>query len=238
MVEALGDEGGDLRQAAVAAAGLAAVLGTGVQHDGVHRLHHRRGQVAAAAAGDIQIVQHRVGGENLGATLAAEENDPLVKDAQALRLGTAGSAGADLESDPVEKPHIDGVEPPVEGDGLHVGIDVEQLRRAAPHHLAGRQHLLSRCRGVKAQILHAVLVTAGVEDLMGMDADGLTHAAQIADRAGHTVFRHRKTSYLSTQGHRPFNPVYASGPAGCGKCRRGGEKPLYKPEIFHYNRGV
>ena len=99
---------------------------------GIHSLHHGGGQVGAHPAGDIQLADDGVGGEDFGAALAAEQDAALVKHAQALCLGARGRPGAHLQRHPIEKPHIDGVEPPVEGHRLHVGIDVQQLRRAAP----------------------------------------------------------------------------------------------------------
>lgn len=195
LPKALGDKGGDLRQASTVAGRCGrAIRHLGIQHDGIHRLHHGDGQIRPHPAGDIQLVKRRVRGEDLGAPLAAKQDTALVKDAQPLRLGIAGRAGADLQGDPVEKPHIDGVEPAVEGDRLYVRINIQQLRRAPLDHLGCTKHLLCRCGGIEAQILHTVLVAAGVKDLPCMDANGLAHAAQIADGARHQILRHGMTS--------------------------------------------
>ena len=69
-----------------------------------------------------------------------------------------------------------------------------QCCRAAADHLAAAEDFLGGNGGIKAQVFDTVLVTATVEDLPGMNTDGLADVAQIADRARHSVFSHRKTS--------------------------------------------
>ena len=231
LAEAAGDERRNFRQAALTAPGLAAVVHPGVQNDGVHGLHHGGGQVGTHAAGDIQLVNDRVGGKDLGAALAAEQDAALVEHAQALGPDATGRSGTHLQGHAVEKPHVNGVESPVEGHRLHIGVNVQQLRRAAPNHLASGQQLHGRCRGIEPQVLHAVLVAAGIEDLPCMDTNGLANTAQIADRARHSVFRHEINLPLSNEG------------AGCALhssvCRLPPvvrEKGLYKSGNFRYNK--
>ena len=160
----------------------------------VSDLHHGGGQIGADPAGYIHFVHHSFGRENFGTAFAAEEDAALVEHAQAFGLGAAGRTGGHLQGDTVEKAHIDGIEAAVEGDRLHVGVDIEKLRRAAADHLTAAEDFLGGDGGIKAQVFDAVLVTATVEDLPGMDTDGLADAAQIADRARHSVFSHEITS--------------------------------------------
>ena len=188
--EAPGDERGNLRQAALTAARLAAIVHACIKHNRVDGLDHGGGQIRAHPAGNVQLVDDRVGGEDLGAALAAEEDAALVEYAQTFSFAAAGRPVADLQRHAVEKAHVDGIEPTVEGDRLDVGVDVQQFRRAALDHLAPGQKLLRGRGGIKAQILHAVLVAAGIENFPCVDAYGFPDVVQVADRAGHDSISH------------------------------------------------
>ena len=194
-VEALGYEGRDLRQAAtLPRRGQRDLRHPGAEYDRIDCLHHRNRQIGAHTSRYIQLIQHRVGGEYLGVPLAAEQNAPLVEHAQTLHLSVPRRPGADLQRHPVVEPHIHGVEPPVEGHRLYIGVNIQQLRRAALEHLGAVQHLLGRRRGIEPQILYAVLIPAGVKYLSCMDAHGFPDAVQVADRPRHSIFRHCMTS--------------------------------------------
>ena len=156
--EALAHAGGNLADVAVAAAVLAALHQLGVQDDGVHGLHHGHGHVALLQHLAVQGVDAHLGGEDLGVALAAEEDGPLVKDAQALYLHWTGAGAVGVEGHAVEKPHIHRVEAPVEGNGFHVDVRIEQLRLAALHRLGAVEYVLSAGGGVEAKVLDAVLI--------------------------------------------------------------------------------
>lgn len=155
-----------------------------------HRLHHGHGLVGAGQVLAVQGVQAHLGGEGLGAALAAEEDDPLVKDGQAADLHRPGGAHEGVGGDAVEVAHIHGVEAPVEADGLHVGGDVQKLGLAGLHAAGPIQGALGALGEIDAKILDAVLVTACVHDLPGVYTYGLADAGGIADGTGHDLFRH------------------------------------------------
>ena len=156
--EALAHAGRNLADVAVAAAVLAALHQLRVQHDGVHCLHHGYRQVALLQHLAVQGVHPQLRGEDFGVALAAEEDDPLIKDAQALYLNGAGVGAVGVEGDAVEEAHIHRVKAPVEHHGLHVNVRVEQLSLAALHGLGAVEDVLPRAGGVEAQILDTVFI--------------------------------------------------------------------------------
>ena len=192
--EALAHAAGDLADVAVAAAVLAALHQLRVQHDGIDCLHHRHRHVALLQHLAVQAVNAQLGGEDLGVALAAEEDDPLVEHAQALHLYRTGAGAVGVEGDAVEKAHIHRVEPPVEDHRLHVDVSIQQLRLAALDRLGPVEDILTGRGGIEAEILDAVLITAAVVDLLGMDTNGLAVFLQAGNRAGYDAFRHNGTS--------------------------------------------
>ena len=131
--KAAADEAGDLAQLAVPVTAAALVHQPGVQHQRFHCLHHGNRQIALAHELEIRFPGAGLGGEDLGAALAAKEDGPLIKDTQALDGHRRGAAEVGLEGNGVEKPHIHAVEAPIKADGLHVHVDIEELGSTAFH---------------------------------------------------------------------------------------------------------
>ena len=94
----------------------------------------------------------------------------------------------------VEEAHIHSVKAPVEADGLHVHIHVQQSGAAALHRQGAVDGIHTLQLGVKPQVLDAVLVAAGIIDLPGMDANRLPDAAGVSHGTGHHFLRHCNTS--------------------------------------------
>ena len=156
--EALAYAGGNLTHVAVAAAVLAALHQLGVQDDGINSLYNGGGQIALLQQLPVHAVYPHLGGENLGVALAAEEDDPLVKDAQALYLHRTGAGAVRVQGHAVEKAHIHCIEAAVEHHRLYVNVRIEQLRLAALYGLGAAEYILPRHRRVEAQIFNAVLI--------------------------------------------------------------------------------
>ena len=156
--------------------------------------HHRGGQVGLHDVLLIHGARSGLGGEHLGAALAAEEDDPLVEHAQAADLDGTGGAHKGVGGDAVEVADVHGEEAPVEADGLHVDVHIEQLSLAGADGHSPVNGALGALGGVEAQILDTVLIPAGVEDFLGMDTDGLADTGGVLHGAGHNLFRHGNTS--------------------------------------------
>ena len=189
VAEAGGHRRGDIQAAAVAGAALAHIHQLQTEDQGVHRLHHRGGQVGLGYA--LHLALAPVGGKALGAALAAEEHDPLTEHGQAADLDGAGRPHKGIGCDAVEVPHIHGKEAPVEGDRLHINVRVQQLGGPGLDGLGPVDYLLRTAGGVNSQILDAVLVSARVKDLFRVYAHGLPDTAIVTDGAGHDLFWHR-----------------------------------------------
>lgn len=157
-------------------------------------LHHGDGEIGAAGELKVRLAGAELGGEDFGVPLAAEEDGPLVEDAQALHSDGGGTAQVSLKGDGVEETHIDGVEAPVEADGLHVHINIEEFGAAA---LDGQSavddvHILEL--GIEAQVLDAVFVTARIVHFPCMNANCLSDAAEVLHGTGHDFLGHCNTS--------------------------------------------
>ena len=86
------------------------------------------------------------------------------------------------------------VETPVEADGLHIHIDIQQLGGTAFNRKRTVDDIHILHLRVEAQILDTIFVSAGVIDFSGMDADCLTDAAAVRYRTGHDFIGHCNTS--------------------------------------------
>ena len=134
------------------------------------------------------------GGDDLGVAPAAEENDPLVKDAEALHRHGDGAREVGLQCHGVEKAQVHSVEAPVEADGFHVDVDVQEPSAAALDGEGTAQNVRVLQTGVEAEMLETILILAGVEDLSGVDTDGFPNAAAALRGAGLHSIRHTMTS--------------------------------------------
>ena len=128
------------------------------QDDGIHRLHHGGGSSGSGQALDVTAAVLSGGGEHLGAAFAAKEDHPLVKHRQTGDLHGAGGAHKGVGGNAVEVPHIHGVEPPVEGDRLHIDVRVQQLGATRLHRYRPVNDLLAAPGGVDPQVLDAVFI--------------------------------------------------------------------------------
>ena len=156
--EAGADAGGHVGQGAVAGMALAHVYQLHVENDGIHHLHHGGGKIGLAQALFIQTVHRQLGGEHLGAALAAEENDPLVKNAQTADLHRPGGAHKGIGSDLVEVAHIHGVETTVETHRLNIDVNIQQLGAAGLDAHGPLNGGLGALGGVEAKILDTILI--------------------------------------------------------------------------------
>ena len=71
---------------------------------------------------------------------------------------------------------------------LHINICVQKLGTADSHACAGFQKILGAFGQIDSQILNAVLVTAAVRDLAGVDGHSLLPTG--ADQGVVALFRH------------------------------------------------
>lgn len=152
------DTGRDLGELAVAGAALAHVHQLHAQDDWIYRFYHGSGEIALAHVLLVQAAEAGLGAEDLGVPLAAEEDDPLVKDAQAADLHRPGRPHKGVGGDPVEVADIHRVEAAVEAYRLHVDVNIEQFRRPgldADGPLNGALRVLGR---VEPKVLNAVLI--------------------------------------------------------------------------------
>lgn len=149
------------RTAVTAAAAVAVVGKVRAQQHRVDDLDHRGREICRQVQRRVDSVCLGDGRVDLRAALAAEEHDALIKGRKTLDLRVARAAVERLQGDAVEKVHVDGVVPAVKVDGLDVHKGVDQLGAAAAQPLRRTQNALRRGRGVKAQILNAILVAAG-----------------------------------------------------------------------------
>lgn len=113
-------------------------------------IYHGGGQIALVDALFVQTLEGHTGIKDLGGSLAAEENDPLVKDSQAADLHGAGGAHKGVGGDAVEVADIHSVEPAIEAHGLHIDVHIQQLGRAGFHADGPVNGALGTLRGIKA----------------------------------------------------------------------------------------
>lgn len=125
-------------------------------------------------------MQTGIAGVNVGTAVFPAEDGPFGKDRKAIQRSGPGDADYGISKDPVVEGHIDAVMIPVEGYGLHIYICIEQFRAADPGVGAGIQKRLGAGGQIDPQILDAVLVTAGIGDLAGMDGHGLAQLLRVA----------------------------------------------------------
>ena len=154
----------------------------------VRCIHYRNREIAPLHHLSVQRLHADMRGEDPGTSLAAEEDHPLIEHAQAFHLHRTGGTAVGAEDNTVEIPQINRVEAAVEHHRFHVNVGIQQLSPAALYRLGAGNDLLRSCSGVKAQVLHAILVAAGIIDLSCMDTNGL--AVTVGYRAGNNTFRH------------------------------------------------
>lgn len=157
-------------------------------------LHNSGRQVALA---DVLLVQRLKGGfraENLGVTLAAEENDALVKNGKAADLHRTGGAHKGIRGYAVEIADVYSIEAAVKADWLHIDVHVQQLRGSGLDADGAVNGALRALRGVEAKIFDTVLIAAAIINLFRVYAHGLPDTGGILYGTGHDLFRHCNTS--------------------------------------------
>ena len=158
-----------------------------VQRDRVDRFDHtdRQPLLARRTAAAVR-------GEHLHARLTAEEHDALVEDRKAAHRLAAGER---LAAHAVEVCHVHRIVAFVEGDLLDAHVGAQQLGAARAHTQGAVELCLRRHRRIHPQILHTVLIAAGVKDLARMDANRLPDSGAALDRSRYNFVCHFKTSW-------------------------------------------
>ncbi|MPM51577.1 hypothetical protein SDC9_98326 [bioreactor metagenome] len=98
----------------------------------------------------------------------------------------------------IEKPHVNCVKSPVKRHRLHVYVHMKQLCGATLNGQRAVNGIYILELRIKAQIFHAVLISARVIDLFGVNTNRLADATGVIHRSGHDLVRHCNTSYLSS----------------------------------------
>lgn len=162
-VEETADKGRHLAQIAVTGAAAAGFHQLRIQHNGIDSLHHSGGQIVPAHILGVRPALAELRGEDFGVALAAEQQDALVKHAQALHRHWAGIVQVRLQRHLIEKAHIDGIETPVKCHRLHIHIHVEQLCTATLHGQRMVNGIYVLKSWIKTQILYTIFImTTGV----------------------------------------------------------------------------
>ena len=112
----------------------------------------------------------------MGAGVFAAEDSPLGEQGQTADGGGAAGGHGGVRNDFIIEGQVDGVVIPVEGHRAHIDGGMDQLRRADLCRAGGIQNSLGFPGQIDPQVLDAVLIPAGVGDLLGMDGQG---AAQV-----------------------------------------------------------
>ena len=225
--EAAGDGGRDITDTAAAANGLRAsgLQNAGTQYDGIHYLHYGGGNAALLVAGLGLGAEGRAvgaGTENAHRGIPAEKNDLLFQYGDTvkfggLRSGTAAYANASLENELDVETDVDRVEAPVELNGVDSDVGPGDAGILDTNLRGVLDDLLSQIGEEDPDVLIAVPIAAGVQDAVGLHANGprvtaLATAVSHGRAESKTIFRH--VSYLLKDwedGTIPSPlPVYAS----------------------------
>ncbi len=135
-------------------------------------LHSGLGKISKRCRVEVQVVVALAGVKNLDFAVAAEENDLLCEDRQAIHADRAGRRRhKHIEVDLEEECHVDRVKALIEGDGLEVDVDRENIRGFNSHRASLIYDMLAGLGEVDAQIIEAILIGARVVDAKGIDAN-------------------------------------------------------------------
>ena len=138
--------------------------------------------------------QAGVGGEDVGPAVLTAEHRPLGEHRQAAEGGGHGRARHGVGQDLIVEGHVDAVVVAVKGHGLHIDVGVQEPGGADLHPGGAVQELLGRPREPDPQVFDAVLVTAGVRDLSGVDGHGLPQVVGHAPQGVQALFGHSNSS--------------------------------------------
>ncbi len=142
------------------------------QTDWLSDLNSGLREVSKRRCVEIQVVVAFARIENLDLAVAAEENHLLGEDRQAIHADRAGRRRhKHIEVDLEEERHIDRVKALIEGDGLEVDVDRENIRGFNSDRASLIDDMLAGLGEVDAQIVEAILIGARVVDTKGIDAN-------------------------------------------------------------------
>ena len=152
------DRRGDFRTAALAGAALAHIHQLQVKDDGIHRLYHSSGCSGAGQTLGIRAALGSGGRKDLGAPLAAKEDNALIKDSQAADFHRPGGAHKGISRNTIEIPHIHCVASPVKAHRFHINVSVQKLGAAGFYRCGAINGLLGSTGWIYPQIFDAVLI--------------------------------------------------------------------------------
>ena len=196
---------GHVAGAAAAAHGLVAggLQHPHTQHDGLHDLHHGGRHVPFFVAGLGLGAEGRpvgAGAEYAHRGVPAEQHHLLFQHGDAVKFGGLGASTVtatdtglkdqlDVEAD------VDGVESPIELDGIQPNIGPGNAGILHPYLGGAVNDLSPKIREEYPHVLKAVPITAGVQNTVGLHANGTgvpALATTICGRSAgnETIFRH------------------------------------------------
>ena len=154
-------------------------------------LHHSGGTVGIATGRPVAFTQTGVAGENMGPAVLAAEYSPLAEHSKTVKCSRPCLTNGGICQYAVVEGHINAVVVSIKGHGFHIDVGVQQF--CTPHLCAGSriQQALRALGQIDPQVLDAILVTAAVCDLSGVDGHRLLKIAGIAAEGVLTFFGHR-----------------------------------------------
>ena len=130
----------------------------------------------------------------MGSGILPAEHRPLGKHGQAAHRRRTAGPHCRIGQYLIKESQVDGVVVPVEGHGVDVDGGVDQLRRPDLSRSSGVQNRLGLPGQVHPQILDAVLIPAGIGDLLGMDGQSAAQILRSALQCFKAAFTHGDTS--------------------------------------------
>ena len=130
----------------------------------------------------------------MGPAVFAAEDGALGEYGKATEGCRHGRAGHGVGQDLVVEGDVDTVVVAVKGHRLHIDIGMQQPGGAHLYPGGAVQDLLGTGGEPDPQVFDAVLVTAGVRDLSGVDGHGVAQIVRPAAQSVHALFGHDNTS--------------------------------------------
>ena len=169
-------------------------VGFSILRIGVRDLHHGGGTVCAEDGGTVIFADPGITGKDVCPAVFTAEHRPFGEHGEAVQAGGAAGAYRGICQNAVVKGYVNAVVIPVKGYRLHIDVGVQQIRTADPGGGSTVQNGLGASGQVDTKILNAVLVTAAVRDLSGVDRQCLLQVFRPAAHNGAAVIRHGNTS--------------------------------------------
>ncbi len=190
-VKAAADKAGQLQAGVVVAAAVADIHYLAGEDHGIDDLHQGVGRCGLHETLTVEAVHNGLAAEGPGGAFTAAENDPLGEHRQAADGAGTSAADDGIHQNAVIISNVHRIVPRVELGRLHIEGDIQQLGTAGLDIGGLLQNGLGILGQEHPQILNAVLIDAGVTDFFGVDANGLTDAAQVVDCTHLAFLRHR-----------------------------------------------